>query len=96
MLAWECMMHEIVDWHLLEFKGKKLIEKSWMGEKCKDYTNKAIYCVVKCNAYKRIPHLCSVCEPAKNISHIQVLVIYFFATPPIKLKGGLQIGGNYQ
>jgi hypothetical protein len=27
----------------------------------------------------------------KSISHIQVLVIYFFPTPPIKLKLGLQI-----
>jgi hypothetical protein len=30
--------------------------------------------------------------PCKNNSHIQVLVIYFFATPPMKLK--LQIGGR--
>jgi len=28
----------------------------------------------------------------KNIFHLQVLVIYFFATPPIKLKSGQQIG----
>jgi hypothetical protein len=28
----------------------------------------------------------------KDISHIQVLVIYFFPTPPIKLEHGLQIG----
>jgi hypothetical protein len=37
------------------------------------------------------PHPCLVCDSAKNISHIQVLVIYFFATPPIKPKLGLQI-----
>jgi len=30
----------------------------------------------------------------KNTSHIQVLIIYFFPTPPIKLKLGLQIGGR--
>ncbi len=32
--------------------------------------------------------------PHKNISHIQVLVIYFSPTWPIKLKLGLQIGGR--
>jgi hypothetical protein len=32
--------------------------------------------------------------PCKNISQIQVPVIYFFPTPPIKLKLGLQIGGR--
>ncbi len=32
--------------------------------------------------------------PCKNISHIQVLVIYFLPTPPIKLKLGVQIGGK--
>jgi hypothetical protein len=30
----------------------------------------------------------------KNIPHIQVFVPYFFPTPPIKLKLGLQIGGR--
>jgi hypothetical protein len=30
----------------------------------------------------------------KNISDIQVLVINFFPTPPIKLKLGLQVGGR--
>jgi hypothetical protein len=30
----------------------------------------------------------------KNISHFQVLVIYLFATLPIKLKLGLQISGR--
>jgi hypothetical protein len=30
--------------------------------------------------------------PCKDNSHIQVLIIYFFPTPPIKLKHGLQIG----
>jgi hypothetical protein len=33
-------------------------------------------------------------RPCKNISQIQVSVIYFFPTPPIKLKLGLQIGGR--
>ncbi len=33
-------------------------------------------------------------EPCKNISQIQVSVIYFFPTPPIKLKLGLQIDGK--
>jgi len=38
---------------------------------------------------------CSVCNPAKHISHIQVLVTYsLFSTPPLKLKLGLQIGGR--
>jgi hypothetical protein len=32
--------------------------------------------------------------PSKNISGIQVLVINFFSTPPIKLKLGLQVGGR--
>ncbi len=32
--------------------------------------------------------------PCKNISHIQVLVTYFLPTPPIKLKLGVQIGGE--
>ncbi len=32
--------------------------------------------------------------PCKNISHIQVLVIYFLPTPPIKIKLGMQIGGE--
>jgi len=32
--------------------------------------------------------------PCKNISYIQVLIIYFSPTPPIKLKLGLQIGGR--
>jgi len=32
--------------------------------------------------------------PCKNISYIQVLIIYFFPTPPIKLKLGLRIGGR--
>ncbi len=32
--------------------------------------------------------------PCKNISHIQVLVTYFRPTPPIKLKLGVQIGGE--
>ncbi len=32
--------------------------------------------------------------PCKNISHIQVLVIYFLPTPRIKLKLGVQIGGE--
>jgi hypothetical protein len=32
--------------------------------------------------------------PWENISHIQVLVTYFFPTPPISLKMGLQIGGG--
>jgi hypothetical protein len=31
-------------------------------------------------------------QSCKNISHFQVLVIYLFATLPIKLKLGLQIG----
>jgi hypothetical protein len=35
---------------------------------------------------------CSVCETAKNVSHIQVLITFFFPTPPIKLKLRLQIG----
>ncbi len=30
----------------------------------------------------------------KNISHIQVLVIFFLPTPTIKLKLGVQIGGE--
>jgi hypothetical protein len=30
--------------------------------------------------------------PCKDISHVQVLVVYLFPTPPIKLKHGLQIG----
>jgi len=33
-------------------------------------------------------------QSSKNISHFQVLVIYLFATLPIKLKLGLQIGGR--
>jgi hypothetical protein len=34
---------------------------------------------------------CSACDPAKTfISHIQVLVIFYFATPTIKLKLGQQ------
>jgi hypothetical protein len=32
--------------------------------------------------------------PCKNVSHIPVLVIYFFPIRPIKLKLGLQIGGR--
>jgi hypothetical protein len=32
--------------------------------------------------------------PCKNISHIKVLISYFFPTPPIKLKLRLQIGGR--
>ncbi len=36
---------------------------------------------------------CSACS-CKNISHFQVLVIYLFATLPIKLTLGLQIGGR--
>jgi hypothetical protein len=35
---------------------------------------------------------CSLSDLAKNISHFQVLVIYFFRIPPIKLKLGLQMG----
>jgi hypothetical protein len=35
-----------------------------------------------------------MCDPAKIIPHIQVLVIYCFPTPPRKLKLGLQIGGR--
>jgi len=35
---------------------------------------------------------CSVSDPCENIFHIQVLVMYSFATPPIKLKLGEQIG----
>jgi hypothetical protein len=31
----------------------------------------------------------------KHISHIQVFVIYFFVTPPIELKQGLQKGRKY-
>jgi hypothetical protein len=34
--------------------------------------------------------------PCKNICHIQVLVISFFPTPPIKLRLRLQIGGRLQ
>ncbi len=37
---------------------------------------------------------CSVFYAAKNISHIQSLVIHFFLTPPRKLKLGLQIRGR--
>jgi hypothetical protein len=40
---------------------------------------------------------CSVCHPCTNVFHIQVLVIYFFATPPIKPKqisGGLLIANH--
>jgi len=32
--------------------------------------------------------------PCKTVSHIPVLVIYFFPIQPIKLKLGLQIGGR--
>ncbi len=32
--------------------------------------------------------------PWENISHIQVLLTYFFPTPPISLKMGVQIGGR--
>jgi hypothetical protein len=32
--------------------------------------------------------------PCQNIFHIQVLVMHSFATPPIKLKLGQQIGGG--
>jgi hypothetical protein len=39
-------------------------------------------------------HQCSVCDPAKIISHIQVLVTSFFPTPPIKLKLWLEVGGR--
>jgi hypothetical protein len=35
----------------------------------------------------------SVCDPAEYFSHPS-LVIYFFPTPPIKLKLGLQTGGE--
>jgi hypothetical protein len=43
----------------------------------------------------QLEHLqhCSVCDPAKTF-HIQVLVIYFFATAPIELKLGLQVCGR--
>jgi hypothetical protein len=64
-----------------------------MGEKCKDYQQG--YCVVKCNAYKRIPTCAQYVNLPKYFSHPSS-VIYFFATPPIKLKGGLQMGGKYQ
>jgi hypothetical protein len=33
-------------------------------------------------------------QTCKNLSHIQVLVIYFIPTPPIKLKLELQTGGR--
>jgi hypothetical protein len=32
------------------------------------------------------PPSISVCDSAKNVSHIQVLVTNLFPTPPIKLK----------
>jgi hypothetical protein len=35
-------------------------------------------------------------RPCKNISQIQVLVITFFPTPPIKLKPGLQVVGTWK
>ncbi len=44
---------------------------------------------------KNLDHFqrCSVCNPAKYFSHPSV-VIYFFPTPPIKLKLGLQMGAS--
>jgi hypothetical protein len=44
---------------------------------------------------KNLDHFqrCSECNPAKHFSHPSV-VIYFFPTPPIKLKLGLQMGGE--
>jgi hypothetical protein len=45
------------------------------------------------NTSLELLHLHSVLEnPAKHISHIQVLVTDFFPTPPIKLKLELQVG----
>jgi hypothetical protein len=37
---------------------------------------------------------CSVCNPPKIIFTSKFSYIYFFATPPIKLKLGQQIGGG--
>jgi hypothetical protein len=38
---------------------------------------------------------CSVCDPAKKLSHPN-LVVYIFPTPPIKLKLGQQTAGRLQ
>jgi hypothetical protein len=35
-----------------------------------------------------------MCDPERNISHIQVQLFALFPTLPIKLKLGLQIGGR--
>jgi hypothetical protein len=51
-------------------------------------------CRHKRGIFSRASIAYSVCGPAKSISHIQVLVIYSFATPPIRLKLGQQIGGR--
>jgi hypothetical protein len=46
------------------------------------------------NIYKHLEHLQSVLSMSRceNICHIQSSVMYSFATPPIKLKSGQQIG----
>jgi hypothetical protein len=46
-----------------------------------------------CFQFRASPAVLSM-WPCQNISHIQVLVTYFFPTPPIELKLGLQIGGK--
>ncbi len=70
---------------------EKLTEKDWKTRKKKNTKgkneNKSSPCL---RASPAVPSM----WPCKNISCVQVLVTYFFPTPPIKLKLGLQIDGR--
>jgi hypothetical protein len=52
------------------------------------------YLLEKKKGFKSMPTSAQYVTLQKYFSHSS-LVIYFFATSPIKLKWGLQIGGNY-
>jgi hypothetical protein len=70
---------------------EKLTEKDWKTRKKKNTKEKNENETSPC--LRASPVVLSM-WPCKNISHIQVLVTYFFPTPPIKLKLGLQIDGS--
>ncbi len=62
---------------------------------CRDKLPKQNPCVNSCKTQNKLrasSAVLSMWPYCKNKSHIQVLVICFFPTPPIKLKLGLQIG----
>jgi len=70
---------------------EKLTEKDWKTRKKKNTKGKNENETSPC--LRASPVVLSM-WPCKNISRIQVLVTYFFPTPPIKLKLGLQIDGR--